>query len=197
MAQQASALRNALQARSKKLDQLIPTADDLIYQQYLFRLRKERIDSSAKPWDAIVQWGQSKGQLAARVMVSNSAAAWAAAGVMVLIGFLLVQSFALQKSQVDADAVRTQMILRGGQGTVQIVEDPEHHAATLMAGLKAAGGDPFLVHDTTGRIRVTVKSRPEVLDYLATQRLDMATPDKDGFIAIVVEGANTTLRSMD
>lgn len=150
--QQALAVRDALLARSRRLDNAVPQADDVQFQQLQFRLRREGLTNSHRPWHKPPAWG-----LAASVV--------------------LAVAVVVQMSGVLHDKDES-MILRGdGQATVMIVTDPEARLAELIAGLKVTGVEPKVERLGQGRIVLKLQSTQPVLDYLETQRISPMVND--------------------
>ena len=150
--QQAEALRRALQAQRAKLEESVPQADDTQYQQFLFRLKREGLLKTQRPWSNPMLWG-----LAATLVIG--------VGVVVQMG-------GLYPGQDDAETLRG-----GGKATVLVVDNPEVRLVELLAGLKAAGVEPVVKRETGGRILVTVKSSDKVLDYLRELRIEPMVVD--------------------
>lgn len=145
--QQAESLRRALQARSDVLTKQVPIADDVQYQQLLFRLRREGLTSSNRAWHSPKLWG-----LAATVVIG--------VGVFVQMG-----GFNQDGNENDT--------MRGAEhATVLIVADPEVRLSELQTGLKVAGEVPKVDRLESGQIVLTVKASEKVLAYLLTQRLE-------------------------
>lgn len=165
---QAEALRTALLAQSQRMDSRVPLADDAQYQQLLFRLRREGLTGHSSPLNQVVAWGRAQGQMAARTMTSHNLWAWGLAACAVL-----VVGVALQWSRVPqgSDGPDMRLILRG-QGTVLIVSDPHARATELVAGLKAAGVEPTVVHGQNGQIQLKFLASDAALAYLSTQRIE-------------------------
>ena len=152
---QAQALRAALQRREASLEAHVPPADQALFQQLQFRLRREgltgrdRAAAFATRWPV---WG-----LAATVML----------GVAVYLGV------ATQHTPPEAATD----VLRGGAGSAGgalelRVADPQARLASLQAALQAVGSAPRVTLLPDGRIRLDVEGTPAVLDELARQRLE-------------------------
>jgi hypothetical protein len=181
--QQAEALRRVLQAQRAKLEELVPQADDAQYQQLLFRLKREGLIKNSGPLRSFVSWGQVKGQQAAKTMLASNSALWGMAATLVLVVGVIVQ---MGGPRTDQEDLRND-VLRGGQTTVMIVENPESRLVELLAGLKAAGAEPVVRRETGGRILVTVKSSDKVLDYLREQRNGIDPTVVDGMVTLSLE----------
>ncbi len=154
---QATALRSAMQARNAKLDAQVPLADAALYEQTLFRLRREGLMKKRSLWEMPQVWG-----LAATVVI----------GIAVTV-------------QVQTSADRGgEDILRGGS-TVLIVADPEARLAELLDSLKAAGEVPKVERVKDGRVVVKVKATQEVLDALLAQRIEPKVTD--GMATLVLQ----------
>ena len=149
---QAESLRRALQARSAKLEQAIPLADDAQYQRLLFRLRREGLLSA--------NYRHRKLQL------------WALAATVVLGVGVVVQMGGLYPGRDNAHTLRG-----GGTETVLVVENPESRLTELLAGLKAAGEEPLVKREAGGNIVLTVNRSEKVLDYLTSQRVEPTVVD--------------------
>jgi hypothetical protein len=172
-----------LQAQRAKLEELVPQADDAQYQQLLFRLKREGLIKNSGPLRNFVSWGQVKGQQAAKTMLASNSALWGMAATLVLVVGVIVQ---MGGPRTDQEDLRND-VLRGGQTTVMIVENPESRLVELLAGLKAAGAEPVVRRETGGRILVTVKSSDKVLDYLREQRNGIDPTVVDGMVTLSLE----------
>jgi hypothetical protein len=156
---QADALRKALLVRKETLERAVPLADEALYQQLLFRLRRE--------------------QLTGRPSVLSNPAGWSAAAVLVLGLAVAVQ----MRSQFQLDD--GQVYRGGGQATVLIVENPEARLAELLDGLKNAGSTPRIKRLNGGKIGIKVEATAPVLEFLRTQRIDPVM--KDGYAILTLE----------
>lgn len=156
---QASALRAALQARSKVLDQNVPEADATQYQQLLFRLRREGLARQRPTW--------------------QNPRVWAIAASVVVGVALVVQIEGLLPERDESAVLRG-----GGQATVLVVSDPEARLAELQQGLSMAQAEPKVERLGDGKIRLTLKATPAALDYLATQRIAPAV--KQGQVVLLL-----------
>ena len=171
--QQAASLRKALQERNKALNAAEPEADDALYQQILFKLRRERIGESAEPETGRKAIAFSRGAGAvssppgkAPPRKSFSLAYWGLAASLVLGTVLVLQSGLLDRSD-------SEFAVRGDRhATVLIVEEPKSRAKELIDGLKAAGAEPHVEQLPSGRVKIVIKSSTKALDYLTTQRID-------------------------
>lgn len=185
---QAEALRSALQAQSARMEKVVPTADDMYFQQLLFRLRNEGLTGKQRSWRGVVQWGLTRGQLAARVMTANNTLAWTLAVTAVLVIGVALQTNILQQSQ---DAARMHDVYRSG-GTTLIVTNPMARAAELQAGLKAVGVDTNVIAGPDGQLQLRFKSNTAALEFLNTQRIEPQEIDGYVTITIVSEKINRT-----
>jgi hypothetical protein len=150
--QQAESLRRALKARSDLLASQVPEADDAQYQQLLFRLRREGLNSSSHGWRNPKLWG-----VAATIFLC--------VGIVIQMG--IFTSDGLEEDQ-----------LRGGEhATVMIVTDPELRLIELQAGIELAGEAPTVVRHANEEILVTIKATEKVLAYLLTQRIEPEVTD--------------------
>jgi hypothetical protein len=159
---QALAVRRALIAQKASIQRQTPAADQMLYQQILFRLRREKGRHSALGVNKFRHWA-----MAASLVLGF--------GLAVIIGPSVFETV----NEVDAT--------RGGEGVaLQIAENPEARSAELVAGLKAAGADPIIVSQRESRrIRIEVMRSEAVVDFLADQRI--ITPPSAKVIVIVVE----------
>lgn len=156
---QPLALRKALQARSERLTLEVPKADQALYEQTLFRLRREGMLRKRPLW--------------------RVPAAWGVAATFVLGVAVVIQMDGRFKGDGELDTLRG-----GGQSTVLIVTDPEARLAELLTGLKAVGADPKTERLSGGRIVLRVKSTSTTLDYLSTQRIEPNV--KDGQVVLML-----------
>ncbi len=108
--QQAAALRRAMQAHRAKLEESVPQADDALYQQLLFRLRREGLIKNSGPLRNFVLWGQVKGQQAAKTMLASNSTLWGMAATLVLVVGVIVQ---MGGPRTDQEDLRND-VLRGG-----------------------------------------------------------------------------------
>lgn len=157
--EQATALRSALQKRGEALGRDMPEADSTLYQQLLFRLRREGLARNQPMWKSLPVWG-----IAASIVLGVS---------------LAVNMRTLLPEQEDGIVVRS-----GGQATVLIVSDPEARLAELLKGLGAAKSEPRVERLAKGKIELKLKATQEALDYLDTQRINPAV--KDGQIVLLL-----------
>lgn len=164
---QAGALRQALQQRSRQLDQAVPAADAALWQQLQFRLRREGLLQPPPRWQRLPAWG-----LAATVAL--------AVGLGLQLGGHPGGWFG-GWSGGDGGAD----VLRGGAPGLQLrVSEPEVRLAELLAGLQAAGAQPTVSRPGGGRILLQVAASEPVLDYLASQRIE--PPRADGVISLLL-----------
>jgi hypothetical protein len=177
---QAKALRSALQAQSHRMDDVVPVADDIQYQRLLFRLRQEGLTGKQSGWSSVMQWGQTMGQLAARVMTTHNTLAWGVAATAVLVIGVALQMNTLQQGQ---DASRMQDVFRSG-GTVLIVSNPKARAEELHTGLKSAGTDTPVITGPDGQFQLRFKSSVAALEYLNTQRIEPT--EVEGFVTLTI-----------
>lgn len=145
--QEAESLRRALKARSDLLASQVPEADEAQYQQLLFRLRREGLNSSRQGWRNPMLWG-------------------IAATIFLCVGIVI------QMGGFDFNGEDKDVLMGGGEATVMIVADPELRLIELQAGLQLAGEIPVVERPTNGEIIVTVKATEKVLAYLLTQRIE-------------------------
>jgi hypothetical protein len=154
---QAAALRSAMQARNAKLDSQVPLADAALYEQTLFRLRREGLMKKRSLWEMPQVWG-----LAATVVI----------GLAVTV-------------QIQTSAERGgEDVLRGGS-TVQIVPDTEARLAELLDLFKAAGEVPKVERTRDGWVVIKVRATQEVLDALRAQRIEPKVTD--GMATLVLQ----------
>ena len=158
--QQAESLRRVLLAQRTRLEASVPQADDALYQQLLFRLKREGLLKTQRPWSNPMLWG-----LVATLVLG--------VGVVMQMG-------GLYPGHDDADTLRG-----GGKATVLVVENPEVRLIELLAGFKAVGAEPVVKRETGGRILVTVKSSAKVLDYLREQRIEPTVVD--GMVTLLLQ----------
>lgn len=177
--QQAAALRKALKERNTALNAAVPEADDALYQQILFKLRRERIEESAEPETGRKAIAFSRGAGAGSLPPEKAPprksfrpAYWGLAASLVLGTVLVLQSGLLDRSD-------SEFAVRGDRhATVLIVEEPKSRAKELIEGLKAAGAEPRVEQLPSGRIKIIVMTSPAVNDYLILERIMPATKDK-------------------
>ncbi len=158
--QQAAALRQALQQRSRQLDETVPAADAALWQQLQFRLRRDRLLQQPPRWQRLPAWGLA----ASLALVVGLGLQWGVRPSGWFGGGLGGDS--------GAD------VLRGGGPGMQLrVSEPEARLVELLAGLQAAGAQPAVSRLGGGRIQLQVASSEAVLDYLASQRIEPARAD--------------------
>jgi hypothetical protein len=173
--QQATALRKALKERNTALNAAVPEADDALYQQILFKLRRERIGESAEPESGRKAIAFSRGAGAGSLTSEKTPprksfrpAYWGLAASLVLGTVLVLQSGLLDLSD-------SEFAVRGDRhATMLIVEDPQTRSKELLNGLKAAGAEPRVEQLPSGRVKIIVKSSPAVTDYLMLERIKPA-----------------------
>lgn len=165
---QAAALRQALQAHSSRLDAQVPPADDQLWQQLQFRLRREALLRPAPRWRQPGTWA-----LAATVVLAVGLGLHAGRGG---------HWFGRDDGAAD--------VLRGGGGpAIELrVGQPEERLAELVAGLQAAGARPQVERLAGGRIRLQVPASAPVLDYLASQRIEPARAEGVVVLELVPAG---------
>jgi hypothetical protein len=185
---QAQALRRALQARAEKLEAEVPFADDAQYQKLLLRLQREKLLESKSGWKTSPMWVKTTEVLglSSDVIPWKSPMVWGLTATVV-IGVAMVinlQNSAPTKSEAD--------ILRGGNATAQIVEEPEIRLVELLQGLRAAGEEPVIQRISNGAIVLTITINPKVLDYLDTQRIVPTVVDGKTILLLMRPKATTT-----
>ena len=163
---EAAALRQALQQRSRQLDQAVPAADALLWQQLQFRLRRAGLLRQPPRWQRLPAWG-----LAATLVL--------AVGLGLQLGGGQGGWFGGWFGRDNGDHV-----LRGGPGLQLRVSQPEARLAELLAGLQAAGAQPTISRPGGGRILLQVAASEAVLDYLASQRIE--PPRADGSVTLLL-----------
>lgn len=157
--QQAPAVRRALAAQKAEIARQTPKADEVLYQQLLFRMRREGLLGAPAMWRQPRAWA-----VAASVVF--------ALGIVIRIGMFT--------SPTDDDF----QITRGGASAiVQVVADPDARLAELLAGLRAAGVQPEVRRDEAGRIRIAAPRTEAVVDFLNEQRV---TPVPTGSDVVII-----------
>jgi hypothetical protein len=146
---QAIVLRQAMQARNAKIQSQIPAADAALYEQTLFRLRREGLVKKHSLWDRPQLWG-----LAATIALGIAVTAQ-------------IQPFA-DRGGDD--------VLRGGS-TVLIVSDVDVRLAELLDLLKTTGAEPKVERTKDGRVVLRVRATQDVLDALSEQRIEPKVTD--------------------
>jgi hypothetical protein len=154
---QAAALRRAMQARGVAIDARVPSADAALYEQTLFRLRREGLMKRRALWEMPQVWG-----LAAAVVI----------GVAVTVQ--------VQMSTRGGD----DDVMRGGS-TVLIVADPEARLVELLGTLKVAGEVAKVDRTKGGLVVIKVRATPAVLDALSAQRIEPKVTD--GYATLVLQ----------
>lgn len=164
---QAAALRQALQQRSRQLDEAVPQADAALWQQLQFRLRREGLLQQPPRWQRLPVWG-----LAATLAL--------AVGLGLQLGGRPDGWFG---GWIGGDSGAD--VLRGGGAGMQLrVSEPDARLVELLAGLQAAGAQPVVSRLGGGRIQLQVAPSEAVLDYLAGQRIE--PPRADGVITLLL-----------
>ena len=172
--QQAAALRQALQQRSRQLDEAVPAADAALWQQLQFRLRREGLLKQPPRWQRLPAWGLAATVALAAglgLQLGGSAGGWFG-------GWLGGWFGGGPGGDSGAD------VLRGGPGLQLRVSQPEARLAELLAGLQAAGAKPTVSRPGGGRILLQVAASEAVLDYLASQRIE--PPRADGLVTLLL-----------
>ena len=185
---QAAALRQALQEQEKALDSITQKADDALYQQILFRLRRERLLDTTQSNDQLeaIRFSRKDGDEGishpkTKPQTLFRPAYWGLAASLLLGTILVLQTGLLDREDGE-------LAVRGDRhATVLIVQDPKSRSTELLAGLKAAGAAPTLDTLPSGRIKITVKTSNAVVDYLMLERI---TPMiKDEQIILILDPA--------
>ena len=177
---QAEALRRALQEQSHRMDKVVPVADDIQYQRLLFRLRQESLTEVHSFWSGVLQWGRTKGQLAARVMTAQNTLAWALVATAILVMGVALQMNILRQGQ---DSSSMHDVFRSG-GIVLIVSNPKARAEELQAGLKSAGTETTVITGPDGQFQLRFRSSTAALEYLNNQRIEPA--EVEGFVTLTI-----------
>ena len=183
---QAADLRKALQENNKALDSNIPKADEALYQQILFRLRRERILEPTESDSQLetnllsrLPGGVDASPSEIKPRRSFRPAYWGLAASLSLGTVLVLQSGFIDRGDSDF-AVRGER-----NATILIVQDPQSKSTELLEGLKGVGAEPSVELLSSGRIKIVVKSSNTVLDYLMLERI---TPTiKDGKITLILD----------
>lgn len=165
--QEAAAVRKALQARARLKDREVPNADEQLFQQSLFRLKKAGLLRRTPVWQQPTVWGL-------------------AASLVLCVGVALQ----MRSNLGDADE-SLQMRGADGHGTVMLVANPEVRLGELLQGLRVLGASVQITRPKAGQISLTITVIPGVLDYLNEQRIE---PDVvDGRIKLMLQGRGTTV----
>jgi hypothetical protein len=161
---QAVAMRSAMQARNAKLDAQVPLADTALYEQTLFRLRREGLMKKRPLWEMPQVWG-----LAATVFIG-------------VIGALQIQG----SGEQEAD-----QLTRGlGDGVSLIISaDPEETLIEVLSKLHSEGVTTEAVERINGEIKITIPSTIASLD--AIEKLRIPPPPQSGKIIIVISKPKT------
>ena len=212
---QTEAVRKALEERRRATEAETPVADASLYEQLLFRLRREaligpRVETESGDLDED-EWGmlarrrgvavpreaaheleqfieaEDKRESRSRAMSERlyrpswrTVSAWAVAATVVL-GLGL----ALQMGLPWRDQASDDLTYRGdAQSTVLVVADPEARLTELLQGLESTAAEPKVERIDERQIRLTLKARQDVLDYLSSQRIEPMV--KDGTIVLVL-----------
>lgn len=175
---QAQALRRAMLDRREGLELAYEKFDSGEFQRLQTRLQREGLLNQARTnqkW--LPDWLQKhlpskNGQVAALPIWSLGVNAVLAVVVVVQLG-------------VSGNAPSQQDVLRGDQGTVLRVVDPQARLSELMFGLDAAKARYVIQRTTEGELILLVQADDAALDYLITQR--MVPQVKDGLIVIRIK----------
>lgn len=165
---EAQALRRGLQARRDRLETLIPKADDMLFDQIRFRIRRERA-ATTRLWGKPEVWG-----LAASLVV----------------GLALVIQMAGPGHEGDPVRAINPDIMRGApaSATVQLVDDPLMRRDELVTLLKRAGAEPTVkVVRETGEVFIEVAATQAVQDALASDEVRIFPNIRDGWITLVLK----------
>ena len=161
---QAESLRKALLAQKAALNAQTAPADETLYQQILFRLKREGLRGEPAKWQQPQFWA-------------------VAATVVLGVAIVLRAGLFTPSGEEDLFAVRG-----GGLAIVQIVDDPEARLTELLAGLRAIGAKPTVSHDNRGRVRLAVAKSEAVTEYLLQQRIE-AQPVGDEVVIVLEKPA--------
>lgn len=164
---QAQALRRALQARAEMLEAKVPFADEEQYQKLLLRLQREKLLVSQSGWRTSPIWVKTAGALG----LSTDVIPWKSPMVWGLTATLVIGVAMVMNRQNSITARGDADVLRGGNATTQIVEEPEIRLAELLMGLRSVGEEPVIERLSNGSIVLTITASQNVLDYLDTQRI--------------------------
>jgi hypothetical protein len=188
--QQAAALRQALIKRSQEVISAVPDADPAGYERLLAELKRQglltdRPKANSFPFiqgvftslSALLKKGiDPPFRLFGGTGGAPIPAYWGVAATLVIgIGIVIQLSLHMQDQQEDT--------LRGG-GTVLIVADPQTRANELVLGLKAAGVEPLVTVEPNGDINIQFPAQERVLDYLSSQRIEVAPVNGNASVLI-------------
>jgi hypothetical protein len=172
---QAQALRRAMLERREGLELAYENLDSGEFQRLQTRLQREGLLKQARTnqkWlpDWLHKHLPSKnGQVVTLPIWSLGVNAVLAVVVVVQLG-------------VSGSAPSQQDVLRGDQGTVLRVVDPQARLSELMLGLDAAKARYVIQRTTEGELIILVQADDAALDYLNNQRIGAQA--KDGLIVI-------------
>jgi hypothetical protein len=196
---EASALRAALLARRQNMESSVPTADDALLEQILFRLRREGLDrSESDPSEKPTAiWRNSRRSLNVRsdklpdflredpsqIEKPNQRPwnyrAWGMAA-SVLIGIALIVQLGIKPHRSSEDDV-----VRGDSATtILIVDDPQSRLAELLTGLRVAGVEPKVTQVKDGGVLIKIPANDASREYLSSQRIE--GKEKDGEIVLLL-----------
>ena len=192
---QASLLRKALAAQKSEIDRRTPKADEALYQQLLFRFRREGLlRTTAIPQQprfralaaSVLRWG---GLAGAATLSWNPRYLALAASVLLAVGIVFHGGLFNPQAEEDFLVLKGgQMVTRGGErAIVQVVTDPNARLAELRSGLNAAGVQPKVSKDKSGRVRIAATRLDAVVDYLNEQRLGPIPAEPE--VVIILEKA--------
>ena len=172
---QAQALRRAMLKRREGLELAYEKFDSGEFQRLQSRLQREGLQTKARTnqkWlpDWLHKYLPSKdGQVAAFPI-------WSLGVNAVLVVVVVVQL------GVSDNAPSQKDVLRGDQGTVLRVVDPQARLSELMLGLDAAKARYVIQRTPEGELILLVQADDASLDYLIDQRIGAQA--KDGLIVI-------------
>lgn len=172
---QAHAVRKAMLARRAEIEAATEQLDPAELQRLQDRLEKEGLLSSP-------QQSQRKlpGWLSKLLPMKDGHVAaipvWSLAANVVLAVVVVVQMGRWGAVQPETD------VLRGSQGTVLRVANPQARLAELAAGLDAAKARYVVQRTPEGELVLYVQADDAALDYLIAQRIEPQA--KDGLIII-------------
>ena len=175
---QAQALRRAMLERREGIEQAYEKIDTGAFQRLQSRLQREGLltqDRTNQKWlpDWLHKHLPSKnGQVAALPIWSLGVNAVLAVVVVVQLG-------------VPGNTPSQQDVLRGDQGTVLRVADPQARLSELMLGLEAAKARYVIQRTPEGELILLVQADDAALDYFIEQR--MVPQVKDGLIVIRIK----------
>ena len=170
--QEAQAIRRGFLARRVKLEATIPKADDMLFDQIRFRIRREQSAAKGHRWNKPSVWG-----LAAS-LVLGVAVVFQMAGP----GF----DDDLWGRFTNGDTMRSTPATE----TVQLVDDPQARRDELVATLKRAGAEPKVKQDLAkGEVIIQVQATQAVRDALGSDDLRIYPDVQDGWITLVLKPA--------